>query len=655
MLKCLSNRLLWASLLTFTLSQASPGQERINEKPPPMAAAKGCEDPGAALSALQAAHLRTENAFIVQDDLEGLIDPQGGGACASAAGIDILQTLRFMSGLDALSNPHKAAIAAFKNQPALLKGRVSNEQFVKLIEFYERYLDKSKLRISVDSAPNSGYRLHLPSWNEAIGPNLSVAARTIKILSYTVTQPNGVVLGRHFVLLKAIADNRIDVVDPFKPLKDRIYLLEYKPGDKGPKARVLLNNPPEFPRGDKSTYELNTVFTVTIEERAGGLGQQPGPGSTVESVNHRVDTLAKELKGTKQFLDPRVWRKRGAEFGLPGLDLPMEHGGSAWPAVKMVEIFRHAGEYNLNFRDAVGGGHVRPLLKSKNPEILDIVKKVAKGEGYVAIAITEPGAGSDVPAIQSTSKKVPGGYVLNGTKRFNARLDQASHVIIFTQGTTGKPGKLSVFVLPIKTPGLNVETLEAHGLVGNSYGGLNFKELFVPETALVGNDGEGLKVFREHFLYWRLMQAATAIGTGEDALSQMAKRIKTREAFGGPIGRFTHLQQPLGQHKTELLMARALALEAAILLDQGDFDAAEPLINGLKAEGVEIALRAADAAARAYGGEGYSTLVDVGDRVKDLNGLRIADGTTDVMRMLVVRQIFGEEFWQMAVQKKREP
>lgn len=91
-------------------------------------------------------------------------------------------------------------------------------------------------------------------------------------------------------------------------------------------------------------------------------------------------------------------------------------------------------------------------------------------------------------------------------------------------------------------------------------------------------------------MYWRLMQAAAAIGTGESSLDQMAQRIKSREAFGGPIGRFTHLQQPLGQHTTELKMAIALAREAAALIDRGDYDAAEPLIDGLKAEGVEIAL-----------------------------------------------------------------
>lgn len=124
-----------------------------------------------------------------------------------------------------------------------------------------------------------------------------------------------------------------------------------------------------------------------------------------------------------------------------------------------------------------------------------------------------------------------------------------------------------------------------------------------------------------------------------------------REVFGGPIGRFTHLQQPIGEYLTKLRMAMALAREAALLIDKGDYQNAASSVNGLKAEGVEIALAACDAAMRAQGALGYSHDVDLGDRVRDLMGLRIADGTTDVMRMTVVKAMpdIGEDLWKMAI------
>lgn len=629
----------------------APAQEKPPQKAIVTPVAKDYEHPAKALGMLQQAHGKDGDVFVAQEELDPLIHKDGGGACPSAACIDAMQVLRVMAGLDRLRNPHKAALAAFKDQPALLAGRLSNEQVVKLITFYRPYLGHAKVGVEVVSAPNSGYRTHHPTWAEGDGPDLSAAPKKVRVLSYTVSDGTGKVIGRHFVLLKEATKDQIDVVDPVKPGGDRHYALEYKAGEKGGRGRLFLNNPPGIPRTSGHVFEVNTVFTLSVFDEGEAGGRPPVGVASAEYVNGKLDETARELKGTKEFLDPRAWRKKTASFGLPGLDLPTEYGGSDWPAVKTIEVFRRAGWHNLNFRDIVGGAHVRPLLKSASPEVLKVVRQVASGEAYIAIAITEPEAGTDIKAIKSTARKVDGGFVLNGRKRFNARLDQATHVIIFTQGTTGEAGKLSAFVVPIDAPGVTVETLQAHGLTGNSYGGISFKDLKVTDGQLLGRDGDGMRLFFEHFLYWRLMQSAAAIGTGENALDQMADRIKTRQVLGGPIGRFTHLQQPIGQHTTELKMALALAHEAAVRIDRGDYGVeTRALICGIKAEGVEIALKATDAASRAFGGEGYSTLVDLGDRLRDLNGLRIADGTTDVMRMEVVRQTFGEEFWKMAIQ-----
>lgn len=644
-----------AALLFALWCGPAHSQEQPSVKAIVRPVVKDYEQAGEAIGMLQRADGKDGEVFVAQGELDSLIAKDGGGACPSAACIDLTQVLRVMAGLDPLRNPHKAALAAFKDQPDLLAGRLTNDQVVKLIGFYRQYLGTGKIGVDVVSAPKSGYRTHHAAWDEMDGPDLSSGRKKVRLVSYSVSDGGGKVIGRHFVLLKGMTDDRIEVVDPVKPGGDRQYHLEYKAGDRGPRGRLFLNNPPSIPRTGGLVYEVNTVFTVNLLDE-GALAARP-PTNTVSAqyITGKLDETARELKGTDEFLDPRAWRKRTASFGLPGLDLPAEFGGSDWPAVKMVEVFRRAGWHNLNFRDVVGGAHVRPLLKSTNPEVLKIVRQVAKGEGYIAIAITEPEAGTDIPAIKSTARKVDGGYVLNGQKRFNARLDQATHVIIFTQGSTGEAGKLSAFVVPIDAPGLKIEKLQAHGLTGNSFGGISFKDLKVTEGQLLGRDGDGLQIFFEHFLYWRLMQSAAAIGTGENALDQMADRIRSRQVFGGPIGRFTHLQQPIGQHTTELRMAFALVHEAAERIDRGDYGKeTRALICGIKAEGVEISLKATDAATRAFGGEGYSNLVDLGDRLRDLNGLRIADGTTDVMRMEVVRQTFGEEFWKMSIQPDKK-
>ena len=601
---------------------------------------------------LRLAHADGASTFVFEKELDDLIDASGGGACASAAGINALQALRVMAGRQPLQNPHKAALAAFVNQKELLKGRVSNEQFVRLLQYYSSYSDSAGFRIDVQSASNSPYASGGQLW-PASGPDLEPASEQLTILSYTVTEKNGFVPGRHFVLLQQRRKNEVTVLDPNNPVGERRYILEFRAAENGTFDRIYLLQPAGTPVRDR-TYELNTVFRITLSDLLSvSKTSKPSP-ITIGSIKQSIDRTAAELRGKESgvsptFISPRLWREKTASDGLPGLDLPVELGGSAWSSAKMLEVFRHAGRHNLNFRDVVGGAHVRPLLNSTNPGVLDVVRQVIRGEAYIAIAMTEPEVGSNFRSITSSATKVDGGYLLTGEKRYVARLKQATHVIVFTQAATGKVRELSAFLLPMNSKGLEHVPLEAHGLLGNSFGGIKFKDLFVPSSHLIGEDGKGVSIFTNHFRYWRLMQVATAIGTGEGALDQMQDRLKTREAYGAPIGRFTHLQQGLGQSTIELEMALSLARRAATLIDEGNITEADRLISGLKAEGVEISLRAVDTAVRAYGGEGYSNRVDLGDRLRDLNGLRIADGTTDVMRMDVVRRTYGQEFWEMGV------
>jgi alkylation response protein AidB-like acyl-CoA dehydrogenase len=584
------------------------------------------------------------NILVVQDELDGLIAEGGGGACPSAAAAIAMQTLRGMAGLEPHPNPHRLSLHSFKAFPELLDGRVSNKLFVELLKHYEHQLEGASLAVDVLSAPNSPYATDTVVWDIAGEPNLEMNTGELKILSFSVTQPDGNFLGRHFVLLKQKDGSEVRVVDPTSPGKDKTFHVER--GIEGT-GRFFLRYPPEVKR--PYINELNTVFTIRLS-RSGAESRF----LSLKQVKECIDSTASMLAERNELRSPLAWRKESASYGLPALDLPIELGGRGWKSSQMIEVFRHAGKHDLNLRDVVGGAHSRVLLQSDSPRCESLLREVVAGERYFAITITEPDCGSDFRSMVSTAKKVDSGFLLNGTKRFNARLEQATDIIVITRSTENKPGKLSAFVVPIDAEGLEIETFGAHGLTGNSYGGLTMTDVFVADDGLLGVDGGGNEVFREHFLYWRLMQTAAALGTAEGALEQMAERLKTRMVYGGPIGRFTHLQQPMGQHTTELRMAHALAVNAAKLLDEGNYDEAEPLINGLKAEGVEIALNAVDAAARAFGGEGYSDRVDIGDRLRDLNGLRIADGATDVMRSSVVSSRFGREFWEMAIQRRDE-
>lgn len=602
---------------------------------------------GVVVDALQASHSKNGNVFIEQDEINCFIREGGGGPCASCAGIIALQVGRGILGLPPIENPQRAFIETVRDQNQLLNGRVTNNQFVKMISGYEKHLPDTTVETQVLSAPNSPHAVGGDVWGDERPLIVKIEPSTIQVLAFTWTTSDGEVLGRHFVIVRDVVDGQIHVIDPAVPTKKRRFVLEKSNHD-----RVFLRMPPDLPKRSE-TFELNTVFTIKLK-RSSSDSRVEGRKLSLEHLEAKIDQTADKLKAIDKLRSPRDWRRETASSGLPGLDLPTDLGGGGWSAEKTLDVFRHAGRQDLNLRDVVGGAHSRILLKSTNSEVRDMVKEVVQGDAYFAITITEPEAGTDFTSIQTTATKIDGGYRLNGHKRFNARLEQATHVIVFAKSASGIPGRLSVFVLPIKTEGLTLESFGAHGLTGNSYGGLILKDVFVPSSHRIGEEDDGYKIFNEHFAYWRLMQTAAAIGTAEKALDMMAERLKTREVYGKPIGRFTHLQQPLGQHSTELKMAFALAKEAARLLDQGRYKEAEKLVCGLKAEGIEIAIDAVDAAARAFGGEGYSDRVDIGDRLRDLNGLRIADGTTDAMRSAVVMHTFGKEFWEMAFKEDRK-
>ncbi len=602
--------------------------------------------PAFAFDQLQSRHSEDSPLFVLQGEMDDLIGPDGGGACPLAAGLTATQGLRLMAGLPAEPHPHRIALRLLNTNPELLRGRISNDGFVEAIKYLSESLDDKPIAIHVVSSPTSTHFSGGERWPEVDGPDLEVKAGELKVLAYTVTLPDGTVRGRHFILLQESDGNQISFVNPPKPTKDYKFIVEYRGDQTNPRRQVFFHSPAGFDTLNQ-TYELNTIFTIRlIVERAEAASNQ---GVSVDQIKAKIDQLAARLRNQGDFNNPVAWRKHGAEFGLPGLDLPIDVGGSGWSTVEMLEVFRHAGKHNLNLRDVVGAAHGRPLAKSTSAFAKRVLNDIVAGKAYVAVAITEPDSGSDMRAMQSQATKVGDGFDLNGQKLWNARLRQATHVVLYTLAANGESGARTAFLLPIDHPGLQIVDEYAHGLTGNSFGGLVFNNMSVGAEHVLGEDGDGGMIFGEHFMYWRLMQSAAAIGCGEAALEQMAKRLQERHAYGGPIGRFTHLQQPLGEYTTKLQMAMALAKDAAELIDQGNYDAASPLVNGIKAEGVEIALAASDAAMRAHGALGYSRQVDLGDRVRDLMGLRIADGTTDVMRMEVVRSAYGSDLWKMAI------
>lgn len=367
----------------------------------------------------------------------------------------------------------------------------------------------------------------------------------------------------------------------------------------------------------------------------------------IEEIKLSIDNLSQKLEGTPEWSLPHYWKNRLKDIGISGLDSPADYGGSGLSLAKMVDIFAHCGQINLDLRDLPGAGHGRILLypsKVISRNIKEILRKVILSDAFVAVAITEDMIGSDIRNMTTRAYRQDNGYLITGEKLYVARLKQASHVIVFAMTDNQH---ISPFIIPIPNDHIEISSLNSLGLQGVSFGGIRFDEVFVHEDLRIGKEEEGLDIFKKHFTYWRIAMSAAAIGCARGALKQAIHWLQNRQAFGGSIGRFTHLQQELASHFAHLHMAWLLCLSTAEKLDQGLSAYTDAAM--LKAEAIEIALAATDWSMRVHGAKGYTDQIDIEKRFRDLLGLRVADGATDMLRGQVAREILGESLYRLSL------
>lgn len=357
------------------------------------------------------------------------------------------------------------------------------------------------------------------------------------------------------------------------------------------------------------------------------------------------DNIRKILEASPRASIPSL-RALAAEQGITSLDLPVHLGGSPISMEEMADIFAFCGEIDLNLRDLPGLGHGRIMINasSLNSNHRHLIDRIKNGLDFIAVAITEPQGGSDLHGIQTSATPVNNGYILNGQKKYVARLSQASHVIAFAKVDEHE---LGAFIVPLDAKKIEITDIPSLGLQGVSFGGIHFRDTFIPLDNCIGEPNEGFSLFAKHFSYWRTAMAATAIGCARGAVRQSVDWLKSRDAFGNTIGRFTHLQQDLSRHVAKVRMGWSLVASTMNALDRGE--PAYALAAMAKAECIEIAIGAVEWAMHIHGARGYTSEIDLEKRFRDLLGLRIADGATDVLRGQVARSVLGETIYEQSL------
>ena len=330
-------------------------------------------------------------------------------------------------------------------------------------------------------------------------------------------------------------------------------------------------------------------------------------------------------------------------LGFLGALVPEEYGGAGLDYVSYALIVEE-----LNRGDASVGitmwahnslctNHVAlfasPAQKAK------WLPRLAHGEILGAWGLTEPGSGSDAAALRTRAERRDGGYVLNGSKAFitNASVGALAVVMARTDPTKGAKG-ISAFVVEKGTPGFSAGTpYRKLGLHASDTAELIFEDARVPADHVLGAEGQGFVQAMQVLEGGRIAMAAMAVGIAQAAVDAAVKYMKQRTAFGKTLAEFNGLQGMIAELATEVEVARLLLLRAAYLKDSG-----RPAMHAAamaKVFASEAAMKAATKAVQIHGGAGYITEFPVERIFRDAKLTEIGEGTSEVQRLVIAREI----------------
>ena len=265
-----------------------------------------------------------------------------------------------------------------------------------------------------------------------------------------------------------------------------------------------------------------------------------------------------------------------------------------------------------------------------------ICRKLPSGAAIAAFAITEPEAGSDVASLQTTALRRGEQFALNGTKRFISNAGIADFYVVFASTTPEKKAKgVSAFVIDANTPGLAV-TEKTKLLSPHPIGVVDFTDCVVPQTALLGAEGDGLKLALATLDLLRCSVGAAAVGFAQRALEEAIRYSKTRRQFGRAIAEFQGIEFKLAEMATELEAARLLVYQAAWAHDCGNADAKQKS-SMAKFYATEAAQRIVDQALQIHGGSGLIAGSIMERLYRDVRALRIYEGTSEIQKIVIAR------------------
>lgn len=333
------------------------------------------------------------------------------------------------------------------------------------------------------------------------------------------------------------------------------------------------------------------------------------------------------------------------ELGVLGIGLPEEYGGTGDEDPVMLGLATETLAYgDVNVASApVQIGLIGSQLMHGAEEVRQrYLPAMIEGRENVAIALTEPGSGSDAGGMKTVAREVDGGWRLTGEKTAISWAMHSSAALIYARepGTTGAKG-VSCFLVPLDEDKVTVHHMPGMGCLPLGWGSIHLDDVFVPESHLIGEPGRGFHAVMSHFDFSRAALGLMCLGAAQASLDEATVYATQREAFGRPIAEFQGVSFPLAEHATYLEAARWLCYRALWLREQGRPHTA--LASMSKWWPPSIAKDAIEAAMRIHGNLGYSTEFPLQQRFRDVMAYLVADGTAEIQKRVIAKDILARQ------------
>ena len=363
-----------------------------------------------------------------------------------------------------------------------------------------------------------------------------------------------------------------------------------------------------------------------------------------EFADSEITPVAQELDELGKF--PRKLVDKMGELGLMGIMIPEEYGGAGLDMVAFATAIMELGRADASVAITMAAhsslGSLPILMFGSDEQKNTYLPKLATGEMLGAFGLTEPDAGSDAGATKTKAVRDRDEYVVNGGKIFITNVGEAG-VLSFTSLVVenGENLGIAAFTIPTDTPGLEIGPKEKKmGWRASDTRQLFFKDMRIPTSSVLGTPGEGFKTFMKTLTSGRVsigaLSVGTAVGAYERALAYSAERV----AFGKPINKFQSVGFKLADMATKIEASKLLVYHAAWMKDQGLDITKEAAMAKLFAS--ETAMEVTTEAIQVHGGYGYVREYDVERFFRDAKILEIGEGTSEIQRLIISREILRD-------------